>query len=355
MQVPLRHSITIAATALLIISSAGCARAQQSGVMLDVGDRAPALSIGTWVKGEPVEAFETGHIYVVEFWATWCAPCLTSMPHLSQIQRELGEQGVTVIGVTSPDPGNTLEAVEEMVAEKGDVMGYTVAWDPERRTSTDWMQAAGQNSIPTSFVVDGEGRIAYIGHPMWLDMPLHALLEGTWNYRTGPAEVAAAEEELMGIYQSAGSDPAGSLAGFLSFEERYPAVAGGMQDMKLQLLLISGEFEAGYALAARMTDEAVEKGDSTVLGMIAWLIVDPRAPFEERDLELALRAAEAAAELTGRDDPDILDTLARVHAAKGDYRTAVSIQTRAVELAAGTRLESNLRATLEEYREHIRG
>jgi hypothetical protein len=128
-----------------------------------------------------------------------------------------------------------------------------------------------------------------------------------------------------------------------------------MQDMKFQLLLVSGAFDEAWALGNRMTDDAVGKGDSAALNMIAWLIVDPQAPFENRDLDLALRAAEAAARLSGESDPDILDTLARVHASKGDYRTAVTVQQKAVELAAGTRLESTLRATLEEYRSRIRG
>jgi len=354
MRIPARRSTALISALVLALVFSGCVGAQQRSGLLSVGDPAPALTIGEWVKGEPVTAFEPGQAYVIEFWATWCGPCLESMPHLSEIQRELGEQGVTVIGVTSPDPGNTLEAVRAMVEEKGDGMGYTVAWDVDRTTSTDWMQAAGQNGIPTSFLVDGEGRIAWIGHPMWLDMPLHAVLEGTWDYRTGPDEVAAVEEELMGIYQMAGSDPAGALAGFRAFEEEYSPVAAGLQDMKFQLLLINGVFEEGYALGSEMTDEAIEAGDIAALNMIAWLIVDPNAPFEQRDHELALRAAQAAADITEQGDPDILDTLARVHASKGDYRTAVTIQEKAVELAAGTRMEQTLRANLEEYRARIR-
>ena len=67
---------------------------------LAVGDRAPALTVEKWVKGEPVTGFEKGKTYVVEFWATWCGPCIASMPHLSALQKEYKDK-VTIIGVTT--------------------------------------------------------------------------------------------------------------------------------------------------------------------------------------------------------------------------------------------------------------
>src|SRR5260221_10369818 len=43
---------------------------------LSVGDPAPKLEVKEFVKGSPVKSFEKGKNYVVEFWATWCRPCL---------------------------------------------------------------------------------------------------------------------------------------------------------------------------------------------------------------------------------------------------------------------------------------
>src|SRR5690606_34274883 len=65
---------------------------------LEPGDRAPAPAIGTVLKGEPVERFEPGQVYVMEFWATWCRPCIDGFPHLTELQEEHGDD-VRIIGV----------------------------------------------------------------------------------------------------------------------------------------------------------------------------------------------------------------------------------------------------------------
>jgi thiol-disulfide isomerase/thioredoxin len=313
---------------------------------LAVGEKAPPLTIEKWVKGEPVTGFEKGRIYVVEFWATWCGPCIASMPHLSELQKEYKDQ-VTIIGVTSKDPGNPLAKVQEMVEAKGPGMGYTVAWDTERQTYDAYMKAAGQNGIPTSFVVDREGRIAYIGHPMWLDLPLEGLTKGTWNPEEGKAKIKAANAAMMKVYQA--QDPKEALAALEAFERDYPKAAGIMGDMKYTLLLKAGDPRAA-ALGARMVDEAIKQKDSTKLNSLAWGIVDPDADLEHRDLDLALRAAKAAVEFTHEKDAAILDTLAWAYFHKGQVEKAIELEKKAVELAPAG-LKDQLKESLEKFQD----
>lgn len=137
---------------------------------LKVGSKAPAVKADKWVKGTEVKSFESGKVYVMEFWATWCPPCIKSIPLLTDLQKTHKE--VTVIGMASSErkastgDDKRLEKVESFVKGKGAEMEYTVAYDANGTMGKDWLRAAGQNGIPCAFVVDGDGKIAWIGNPL---------------------------------------------------------------------------------------------------------------------------------------------------------------------------------------------
>jgi thiol-disulfide isomerase/thioredoxin len=127
---------------------------------LKVGDPAPALAVGTWVKGEPVAALQKGTVYVVECWATWCGPCRATIPHLTELQKKHKE--AVFIGVAVNDETGK---VKEFVKTMGDKMDYRVGTDDKNKTSKNWLDAAGQDGIPCAFVVDKAGKLAWVGHP----------------------------------------------------------------------------------------------------------------------------------------------------------------------------------------------
>src|SRR5690606_432472 len=93
------------------------------------GNKAPKHAISEWVKCDPITKFEKGQVYVVEFWATWCGPCIAGMPHVSELQKEYGDK-VKIIGVNIwDDPAN----VDPFMKDRGEqqsgdqLMGYRVA------------------------------------------------------------------------------------------------------------------------------------------------------------------------------------------------------------------------------------
>ncbi len=119
---------------------------------------AAALAVAHWVKGDPVNV--SSGVNVVEFWATWCPPCRTSIPHLTEIQEKYANRDVKIIGVSDEKLGT----VEPFVKKMGDKMAYTVAIDAGA-TSDGYMGKYGINGIPHAFVVK-DGAVVWHGHPM---------------------------------------------------------------------------------------------------------------------------------------------------------------------------------------------
>lgn len=146
-----------------------------AAVPTKLGDPAYPLVGLNWVKGEPV-TITPGKVYVVEFWATWCPPCRDSIPHLTELQAKYGDR-VVFVGVSNED----VATVKPFVTGKGDQMAYTVAVDTAGKVGNGYMTAFGQRGIPTAFVVDVQGRLVWLGHPMGdLERVLDQVLAGTY-------------------------------------------------------------------------------------------------------------------------------------------------------------------------------
>lgn len=164
----------------------------------ELGDPAPALDIKEWIKGGPVDlAGGKGKtVHVVEFWATWCGPCRTSIPHLTELQKRFKDKGVVFIGVSNEKS----DVVKKFVTKMGDKMDYAVAIDGGK-TSEGYMEAFNINGIPHAFVVDKDGRIVWQGHPMaGLDTTLEKVVNGKYDLAAAKAEAAkeaAAQEKEM--------------------------------------------------------------------------------------------------------------------------------------------------------------
>jgi thiol-disulfide isomerase/thioredoxin len=158
-------------TAVALALTAGMTFTLAAQPTLKVGDPAPKLQTGKWVQGEPVKSFEKGKAYIVEFWATWCGPCRASIPHLNEIHKKFKDKGLVVIGQDCSERDES--RVAPFIKTMGDKMTYRVALDDKTSNKTGqmsktWMEAAGQDGIPTAFLVDTKGKIAWIGHPMEL-------------------------------------------------------------------------------------------------------------------------------------------------------------------------------------------
>jgi thiol-disulfide isomerase/thioredoxin len=119
----------------------------------NVGETLPPLKLD-YVGTKPEIA---GKPLIVEFWATWCGPCKTSIPHLNEVYKKYQERGLVIVGVTDEDNA-TIRKFTKTVP-----MAYFPATDKGKLS-----EKFGIQGIPHAMLVDKTGKIVWEGHPMQL-------------------------------------------------------------------------------------------------------------------------------------------------------------------------------------------
>lgn len=129
-------------------------RASQPGEYLPVnpvGYELPSLALPLLAGGEFDVAALRGKVVVVNFWASWCAPCRDEAPALAAAAEKWQDRGVVFIGVNAED---RVEAAREFVREYQ--WGYPIVVDPDGVEMRRW----AVTGLPETFFVGADGRIA---------------------------------------------------------------------------------------------------------------------------------------------------------------------------------------------------
>ncbi|MCR9202174.1 MAG: redoxin family protein [Planctomycetaceae bacterium] len=326
--------------------------------LLAPGSAAPEIHIAKWMKGDAVEGYDEGQVYVVEFWATWCPPCIQSMPHLASLQNEYGDK-VKFIGVTD-ESENTVSGFFGKQSPVGktwdELLSYRIAIDDERQTNAAFLEAANQGGIPCAFIIGRTGNVEWIGHPVEMDEPLQMVVDGTWDSeaaRTDFVKSIEMEKDMM-AYEAkfASAQQRGDFKGAAAMCDellaKYPdmiQIAG----FKMQFLMQGNMIKELNETAAFVIKSAND--DPMMLQAVATMLTIG-TDSEERDLDLAMEAAARAVELTEEKEIPPLDALARVYFTKGDAASAVEWQKKAVALEP--EMESLTKA-LKKYEEALAG
>lgn len=282
----------------------------------ELGDPAPPLKISKWVKGDAVDLAKGKgkNIYVVEFWATWCGPCIRGIPHLTEMQEAYKEKGVIFIGVSNEKPGKVTPFVKKM----GDKMDYTVAVDKNKATSQAYMGAFKVNSIPHAFIVDREGNLAWHGHPM--------------------AEMDKVLDDIIAKQPATGgsADDDAKLVKARKYQKRYFKLA--RKSKKSSKLAKTGRRVMKYG-----------SHDAEFMCAFAMKIIESKK-VKHRDLKLARKAAKAAVEATDEEDCECLAAYALALFKSGKMKSAIARQEEAIDMCENDELLSDLKKTLKRYK-----
>lgn len=138
-----------AAAAILFV----CQEVNAAGI---VGREAPRMRISNWITpNPPTRANLEGKVYVIDFWATWCQPCVESIPHIIKLADKFRDKGVLFIGLSQDKSGGQ---VRNFIREKG--INYHIGMD------SGISKRFLFKGIPTAFVINHAGKVVWQGHPM---------------------------------------------------------------------------------------------------------------------------------------------------------------------------------------------
>jgi thiol-disulfide isomerase/thioredoxin len=120
-----------------------------------IGSQAPPIQINQWITPQPPGQSDlNGRVYVLEFWATWCPPCVQSIPHMIELADKYKDKAVPFIAVSVD---SSSEPVKKMVKDKG--INYYVGMD------NGLSDKYSVSSIPAAFIIGRSGQVVWRGHP----------------------------------------------------------------------------------------------------------------------------------------------------------------------------------------------
>jgi thiol-disulfide isomerase/thioredoxin len=325
----------------------------------NIGDAAPGVKYAKWIKGTPVKEFKNDHLYVMEFWATWCGPCKAAMPELSALAKKYKDKatfmGVNVWEHVGEKPyESSLPMVTKFVNSIGEKMSYNVLADNnDQYMVNNWLLPYGQKGIPATFLVS-EGKVVWVGHPVYLDSIMNLVITKKYDVAGFKKEFAAQMD------QDAAAEKANLV--FKPINAAYKA-----KDYETTLKLLEGldpknqrhQMSANYMrfiilLEQNKEAEAIAFGKNWVKTAPMMISTVGGAIMDKEGLskDAYLYAIELYMPMFGKEgvvEPALSHQIAAAYAKAGDLKNAVVFEEKAVETAKQAVKEGKYLGTIMDY------
>lgn len=176
-----------AISTLLILVLIVPAAIAQSNINID--EKAPAINITDWVLNKPDDITLSGKYIVLEFWATWCGPCIAAVPHMNELQSNVNDPDLMFISMTD----ESVEKIKRTV-KKIDFKSAVVT-DLTKQTQVGFGDGKkGLEAYPMTVLIDNKGIVKWVGEPKQLSEDIlnkfvSSELKGVNHLKKGDKEV----------------------------------------------------------------------------------------------------------------------------------------------------------------------
>lgn len=322
------------------------AKAGLSQELLTVGSTSPKLEVPQWIKGSP-RSLRDGKITVVEFWATWCVPCIKAIPKITELANKYKKTvdfvGISVREAEREEGTQSLkDRVRAFVKNQGAKMNYNVGMDsPDNTLFTKWLKAANRNTIPTTFVLDRDRKIAWIGFSteelaqvlslMDKGTPLSEIAKGLADWKAKLAEDRRQADKLIEALGAERESPKKQLALLEEALRLAPELEERYGDLKFSWLIQLGEMETALKYLKGQFLKVNYDNPMALNSAAATLLRETKEG--KRYASLALKLTQDALNAGGNEDGGIYDTIAYAYYLQGDRAKAIENQETALRLA----------------------